>query len=101
MSMKFDIEKLDMQVKFCLWLSKMKDVRVQSGCHKALEGASKKSVINRLLLQSRLHDLSLEEGIPLESQLDELFSIIMNLQNIDVEIDDEDITIRLLYFYHL
>lgn len=55
-----------------------------------------KSVTNRLLLKSRLHDLRLEEGKPLKSYLDEFFSIIMDLQNIDVEIDDEDMAIRLL-----
>ena len=128
----------------------MKAILVQSGCHKALEGVSKKSsgmpndkweevdlkalsaiqlclynevlrkvakettvvslwlkleslymtksVTNRLLLKSRLHDLSLEEGKPLESHLDVFFTIIMHLQNIDVKIDDhEDMAIRLLY----
>ena len=49
-----------------------------------------KNVTNRLLLKSRLHDLSLEGGKSLESHLDEFFSIIMDLQKIDVEIDDED-----------
>ena len=53
-------------------------------------------MINRLLLKCRLHDLSLEEGKPLESPLDEFFSIIMDLQNVDIEIDNEDIFIRLL-----
>ena len=40
--MKFDIEKFDRQVNFGLWKLKMKVILVQSGCHKALEGASKK-----------------------------------------------------------
>ena len=42
MSKKFDIEKFDRQVNFSLWQLKMKAILVQSGCHKALEGASKK-----------------------------------------------------------
>ena len=45
-----------------------------------------KSVTNRLLLKPRLHDLNLKEGIALESYLDEFFSIIMDLQNINVVI---------------
>ena len=43
MSMKFDIKKFDRQVNFGLWQFKMKAILVQSGCHKALAGASKKS----------------------------------------------------------
>ncbi|XP_048489759.1 uncharacterized protein LOC125491709 [Beta vulgaris subsp. vulgaris] len=130
MSMKFNIEKFDRQVNLSLWQLKIKATLVQSGCHKALKGASKKpsgmtddqweeidlkafsiihlwlkleslnymtkSVTNRLLLISRLHDLSLEEGKPLETYLDKFFSIITDWQNIDVEIHDEDVAIRLL-----
>ena len=55
-----------------------------------------KSMTNRILLKFRIHDLSLEEGKPLESHLCEFFSIITDSQNIDVEIDDEDMAIRLL-----
>ena len=40
--MKFDTEKFDGQVNFGLWQLKMKAILVQSGCHKALEVASKK-----------------------------------------------------------
>ena len=56
-----------------------------------------KSVTNRLLLKSRLHALGIGEAKSLESRLDEFFSIIMDMQNIDAEIVDEDMTIRLLY----
>ena len=47
-----------------------------------------KSVTNRLLLKSRLYDLRLEEGKPLKPQLDEFYSIVMDLQNIEVKLDD-------------
>ena len=55
-----------------------------------------KSVTNRLLLKSRLYDLRLEEGKPLKPYLDDFYSIVMDLRNIDVEIDDEDLAIFLL-----
>ena len=55
-----------------------------------------KSVTNRLFLKSRLYDLRLEEGKPLKPPLDEFYSIVMDLQNIDVIIDDEDLAIYLL-----
>ena len=54
-----------------------------------------KSVTNRLLLKSRLYDLRLEEGKPLKPHLDEFYSIVMDLQNIDVKLDDEDLAIYL------
>ena len=55
-----------------------------------------KSVANRLLLKSRLYDLLLEEGKPLKPHLDEFYSIVMDLQNIDVKLYDEDLAIYLL-----
>ena len=55
-----------------------------------------KSVTNRLLLKSRLYDLRLQEGKPMKPHLDEFYSIIMDLQNIDVKVDDEDLAILLL-----
>ena len=55
-----------------------------------------KSVTNRLLLKSRLYDLRLQEGKAMKPYLDEFYSIIMDLQNIDVKIDDEDFAILLL-----
>lgn len=55
-----------------------------------------KSVTNRLLLKSKLHDLKLDDGKPLKPYLDEFDSIIMDLQNIDVKLDDEDLAIKLL-----
>ena len=56
-----------------------------------------KSVTNTLLLNSRLYNLHLEKGKPLETHLDELYSIVMDLLNIDVKLDDEDLAIYLLF----
>ena len=55
-----------------------------------------KSVTNRLLLKSILYDLRLQEGKPMKPHLDEFFSIVLDLKNIDVSFDDEDLTILLL-----
>ena len=55
-----------------------------------------KSITNRLLQKSRLYDLSLEEGGSLKSLLDEFSTIVMDLHNIDVVVDDEDLAIFLL-----
>ena len=55
-----------------------------------------KGVTNPLLLKSRLYDLRLQEGKPMNSHLYEFYSIIMNLQNIDVKVDDEALAILLL-----
>ena len=55
-----------------------------------------KSVINRILLKSRLYDIRLQEGKPMKLHLDEFYSIIMDLQNIDVKVDYEDLAILLL-----
>ena len=54
-----------------------------------------KSVTNRLLLKSRLYDLRLQEGKPMKPHFDEFYSIILDLQNIDVSLDDEDLVILL------
>ena len=50
---------------------------------------TEKSVTNRLLLKSRLYDFRLQEGKPMKLHLDEFYSIIIDLQNIDVKVDDE------------
>lgn len=56
-----------------------------------------KSVTNRLLLKSRLYDLLLKEDKSLKPHLDEFYSIMMSSQNIEVNIEDEELTINLLW----
>ena len=55
-----------------------------------------KSVANRLLLRSKLHDIHVEEGSSLKSHIEEFDSIVMDLSNLDVNLDDEDLAIKLL-----
>jgi transposase InsO family protein len=51
---------------------------------------SAKSLTNRLYLKKRLYNLRMNEGTPIKSHLDEFNSIIMDLKNVEVKIDDED-----------
>ena len=60
-----------------------------------------KSVTNRLLLKCRLYDLRLQEGKPMKAHLDEFYSIVLDLQNIDISLDDEDLAILLLCSIYL
>ena len=55
-----------------------------------------KSVTKRLLLKSRLYHLLLGEEKPLKPHLNEFYSIVMDLQNIQVKLYDEELTIYLL-----
>ena len=56
-----------------------------------------KSVTNRLLFKNRLYDLRLAEGNSFKSNLDEFCTIVMDLHNIDVVVD-EDLAIFLLCY---
>lgn len=49
-----------------------------------------KSLTKRLYLKQRLYTLKMGEGTSLSQHLDNFNSIIMDLNNIDVKIDDED-----------
>ncbi|KAF7815134.1 Retrovirus-related Pol polyprotein from transposon TNT 1-94 [Senna tora] len=49
-----------------------------------------KSLTNRLYLNKRLYNLRMIEGTMVKSYLDEFNSIIMNLKNVDIKIEDED-----------
>ena len=51
---------------------------------------------NCLLLRSKLHDLHLEEGSSLKSHIDEFDSIVMDLCILVVNLDNEDLAIKLL-----
>ncbi|GKD90494.1 hypothetical protein Tco_1366001, partial [Tanacetum coccineum] len=55
-----------------------------------------KSLTNKLLLEQRLFSLRMKEGSALKDHLDSLNSILMDLKNVKVKIDDEDVTLILL-----
>ena len=55
-----------------------------------------KSLTNKLLLKQRLFSLRMEEGSNLREHLDQLNTIMLELRNIDIKIDDEDAALLLL-----
>uniref|UniRef100_A0A0D3BS43 Reverse transcriptase Ty1/copia-type domain-containing protein n=1 Tax=Brassica oleracea var. oleracea TaxID=109376 RepID=A0A0D3BS43_BRAOL len=55
-----------------------------------------KSLMNKLLLKQRLFALRMQEGIEPRDHLDKLNSILLELRNIDVKVEDEDATLILL-----
>ena len=55
-----------------------------------------KSLANKLRLKERLYTIRMVEGTPIQSHLDEFNSIIMDLQNIDIKIEDEDKAVLLV-----
>ena len=58
-----------------------------------------KSICNKLLLKQCLFGLQMREGRPLKEHLDELNSILMQLRDIDVKMEDKDLTMILLAFF--
>ncbi|CAL1390087.1 unnamed protein product [Linum trigynum] len=55
-----------------------------------------KSLTNKLHLKQRLFSLRMQEGTPLREHLEQLNSILLDLRNIDVQVDDEDAALILL-----
>jgi len=55
-----------------------------------------KSLTNKLLLKQHMFSLCMHEGMSLKEHLDQLNSILLDLHNIDIEIDDEDAALILL-----
>ena len=55
-----------------------------------------KSLTNKLLLKQRLFSLRMQSGTPLRNHLENLNSILLDLRNLDVKIDDEDAALILL-----
>ena len=55
-----------------------------------------KSLTNKLLLKQHLFNMRMQEGMSLREHLDQLNSILLDLHNIDIKIDDEDAALILL-----
>ena len=55
-----------------------------------------KSVTSKIVLKQKLYLLRMSESTPLKEHLDTFLSIIMDLENMDVKIDEEDKAIVLL-----
>ncbi|RZB99644.1 Callose synthase 7 isoform B [Glycine soja] len=114
MSNTIRIEKFKGKNNFNLWRIKMhallKEQRVWApvafaSVKKEVASESKeklekvymtKSICNKLVLKRRLFGLHMKEGTSLKDHLDELSSILIELRDIDVKIEDEDATMILL-----
>ncbi|KAL6521554.1 hypothetical protein OROGR_018123 [Orobanche gracilis] len=55
-----------------------------------------KNLANKLRLKERLYTIRMVEGTPIQSHLDEFNSIIMDLENLDIKIEDEDKVVLLV-----
>ena len=56
-----------------------------------------KSFVSRLHLKQRLYMLCMNEDTPVKHYMDEFTSIIIDLENTDVKVDDKDQALLLLY----
>ncbi|GJY33991.1 retrovirus-related pol polyprotein from transposon TNT 1-94 [Tanacetum coccineum] len=82
-------------------LYEVADEEMASGVWKKLEKLyMKKSLTNKLLLKQRLFSLRMKEGSALKDHLDQLNSILIVLNNVEVKIDDEDAALILLVSLH-
>ena len=79
---EFSMEK----TTFSLW------ERLQDHCLKKL-------LANRLILKQRLFLFRMHEGTPIKSHIAEFFSIINDLDKIEVKIEDDDQALLLLCFF--
>ncbi|GKA32116.1 retrovirus-related pol polyprotein from transposon TNT 1-94, partial [Tanacetum coccineum] len=78
-------------------LYEVADEETAAGVWKKLEKLyTIKSLTNKLLLKQRLFSLRMKEGSALKDHLDSLNSILMDLKNVEVKIDDEDAALILL-----
>ncbi|GJW76791.1 retrovirus-related pol polyprotein from transposon TNT 1-94 [Tanacetum coccineum] len=78
-------------------LYEVADEETAAGVWKKLEKLyMTKSLTNKLLLKQRLFSLRMKEGSALKDHLDALNSILMDLKNVEVKIDDEDAALILL-----
>ncbi|GJT67395.1 retrovirus-related pol polyprotein from transposon TNT 1-94 [Tanacetum coccineum] len=78
-------------------LYEVTDEETTAGVWKKLEKLyMTKSLTNKLLLKQRLFSLRIKEGMTLKDHLDALNSILMDLKNVGVKIDNEDAALILL-----
>ncbi|KAG8502380.1 hypothetical protein CXB51_000443 [Gossypium anomalum] len=107
---RFEIEKFDGETNFNLWQVRMMAILVQSGLKKEvlMEKTSSslwkrletlyatKSLANRLVLKQRLVTFRMNEGELLRDHISQFITLLNDLKNVEVHIDDEDQAMLLL-----
>nr|GEX42753.1 retrovirus-related Pol polyprotein from transposon TNT 1-94 [Tanacetum cinerariifolium] len=120
---KFDIDKFDGKISFAIWKVHMQAVLMHHGYKKALRGITHKpqilrevihetiaaglwlkfeslymtkSLANKLRLKDRLYTFRMKPGTSVQDHLDEFNTILIDLKNLDVDIDDEDKVVLLV-----
>ena len=99
-----DLEQLDDKaltaIQLCLTDAVLKEVlgeTTAAGLWLKLESLyMTKSLTNRLILKERLYTLRMTEGTSIKTHISEFSSIIVDLQNLEVKIEDEDQALILL-----
>ena len=93
-------EKAVSAIQLCLSREVLREVineDTAAGLWKKLENLyMTKSLANTLRLKERLYTIKMMEGTPIKSHLDEFNSIIVDLENLEVHIDDEDKAVLLV-----
>ncbi|KAG8475219.1 hypothetical protein CXB51_032079 [Gossypium anomalum] len=108
---RFEIEKFDGDTNFNLWQVRMMAILVQSGLkkkvlmEKTLSALWKrletlyatKSLANRLVLKQHLFTFRMNEGELFRDHISQFITLLNDLKNVEVHIDDEDQAMLLLY----
>ncbi|KAK5812579.1 hypothetical protein PVK06_028014 [Gossypium arboreum] len=107
---RFEIEKFDGETNFNLWQVRMMTILIQSGLkkevlmEKTLSALWKmletlyatKSLANLLVLKQRLFTFRMNEGELLRDHISQFITLLNDLNNVEVHIDDEDQAMLLL-----
>ncbi|KAG8499655.1 hypothetical protein CXB51_006102 [Gossypium anomalum] len=118
---RFEIEKFDGETNFNLWQVRMMAILVQSSLKKVVTGKKPEnlnkteweeldekalsaiqlclantSLANRLVLKQRLFTLRMNEGELLKDHISQFITLLNDLKNVEVHIDDEDQAMLLL-----
>ncbi|KAL6493219.1 hypothetical protein OROGR_032978 [Orobanche gracilis] len=93
-------EKALSSIQLCLYKEVLREVaneRTAASLWLKLETLyMAKSLANKFRLMERLYTIRIVEGTPIKSHLDEFNSIIMDLENLGIKIEDEDKAVLLL-----
>ncbi|KAG8480529.1 hypothetical protein CXB51_024593 [Gossypium anomalum] len=107
---RFEIEKFNGETNFNLWQVRMMAILVQTGLKKEvlMEKTSSalwkrleilyatKSLANRLVLKQHLFTFRMNEGELLRDHISQFITLLNDLKNVEVHIDDEDQVMLLL-----